>query len=66
MEKQTISEVNVCKTKKLTNTRASGSDDALKLSPPRILSLEQALDFIDTDELLEITHLEYSYQKEDS
>ena len=47
-------EVNVCKTKKLTNTRASGSDDALKLSPPRILSLEQALDFIDTDELLEI------------
>lgn len=48
-------EVNVCKTKKLTNTRASGSDDALKLSPPRILSLEQSLDFIDTDELLEIT-----------
>ena len=48
-------EVNVCKTKKLTNTRASGSDDALKLSPPRILSLEQALEFIDTDELLEIT-----------
>ena len=48
-------EVNVCKTKKLTNTRASGSDAALKLSPPRILSLEQALDFIDTDELLEIT-----------
>ncbi len=45
-------EVNVCKTKKTTNTRASGSDDALKLSPPRILSLEQALDFIDTDELL--------------
>ncbi len=48
-------EVNVCKTKKLTNTRASGSDDALKLTPPRILSLEQALEFIDTDELLEIT-----------
>lgn len=48
-------ELNVCKTKKLTNTRASGSDDALKLSPPRILSLEQALEFIDTDELLEIT-----------
>jgi len=48
-------EVNVCKTKKLTNTRASGSDDALKLSPPKILSLEQALEFIDTDELLEIT-----------
>ena len=48
-------EINVCKTKKLTNTRASGSDDALKLTPPRILSLEQALEFIDTDELLEIT-----------
>ena len=48
-------EVNVCRTKKLTNTRASGSDDSLKLSPPRILSLEQALEFIDTDELLEIT-----------
>ena len=48
-------EINVCKTKKLTNTRASGSDDALKLTPPRILSLEQALEFIDTYELLEIT-----------
>lgn len=48
-------EVNVCKKKQLTNTRASGSDDALKLTPPKILSLEHALDFIDTDELLEIT-----------
>lgn len=48
-------EVNVCKTKHLTNTRSSGSDDALKLVPPRILSLEQALDYIDTDELLEVT-----------
>ncbi len=48
-------ELNVCKTKKLTNTRASGSDDALKLTPPKILTLEQALEFIDTDELLEIT-----------
>ena len=48
-------EVNVCKSKHLTNTRASGSDDALRLSPPKILSLEQALEFIDTDELLEIT-----------
>ncbi len=48
-------EVNVCKAKHLTNTRSSGSDDALKLVPPRVLSLEQALDFIDTDELLEIT-----------
>ena len=47
-------EVNVCKTKHLSNTRSSGSDDALKLSPPRVLSLEQAIDFIETDELLEI------------
>lgn len=48
-------EINVRRAKHLTNTRASGSDDALKLSPPRILSLEEALDFIDTDELLEVT-----------
>ena len=48
-------ELNVCKAKHLTNTRASGSDEALRLSPPRILSLEEALDFIDTDELLEVT-----------
>jgi len=48
-------EINVCKKKQLTNTRASGSDEALRLSPPKILSLEQALEFIDTDELLEIT-----------
>ena len=48
-------EVNVCKTKHLTNTRAASADDALRLVPPKILSLEQALDYIDTDELLEIT-----------
>ena len=48
-------EVNVCKRKQLTNTRASGSDDALRLTPPLIFSLEQALDYIETDELLEIT-----------
>ena len=48
-------ELNVCKTKHLTNTRSSGSDDALKLTTPRILSLEEALDFIETDELLEVT-----------
>lgn len=47
--------VNVCKEKHLTNTRASGSDDALKLIPPRILSLEQSLEFISDDELVEIT-----------
>ncbi len=48
-------EVNICKRKQLTNVRASGSDDALKLSPPRILSLEEALEFINDDELVEIT-----------
>ena len=48
-------EVNVCKKKQLTNTRSSSADEALRLTPPRILSLEQALDFIDTDELLEVT-----------
>ena len=48
-------EVNVCKTKHLTNTRSSSADEALKLTPPRILSLEQASEFIDTDELLEVT-----------
>ena len=47
--------VNVCKTKHLTNTRASGSDDALRLVPPRILSLEEALEFLAEDELLEVT-----------
>ena len=48
-------ELNVCKTKHLTNTRSSSADDALKLIPPKVLSLEEALEFIDTDELLEIT-----------
>ena len=48
-------EVNVCKKKQLTNTRSSSADEALRLTPPRVLSLEQALEFIDTDELLEIT-----------
>lgn len=48
-------EVNVCKAKKLTNTRSSGADDALKLVPKKVMSLEQCLEFIDTDELLEIT-----------
>ena len=48
-------ELNVCKRKQMTNTRASGSDDALKLVPHRELSLEQALDFIENDELVEIT-----------
>ena len=48
-------EVNVCKTKHLTNTRSSGADDALRLTTPKVLSLEEALDFIDTDEFLEVT-----------
>ncbi len=48
-------EINVCKTKKLTNTRSSSADEALKLTPPKDMSLEQCLDFIDTDELLEVT-----------
>ncbi len=48
-------ELNVCKKKHLTNTRSSSADEALTLTPPRILSLEQAIDFIDTDELLEVT-----------
>ena len=48
-------ELNVCKKKQLTNRRSSSADEALRLTPPKILSLEQALDFIDTDELLEVT-----------
>ncbi len=48
-------ELNVCKTKHLTNTRSSSADEALKLTPPKKLSLEESLEFIDTDELLEIT-----------
>ena len=48
-------EVNVCKTKHLTNTRTSSSDEALKLVPKKIMSLEQCIDYIDTDELLEVT-----------
>jgi GTP-binding protein len=56
-------EVNVCKRKQLSNTRSSGADDALRLSPPRILSLEQALEFIETDELLEVTPLNLRIRK---
>ena len=48
-------EINVCKTKNLTNTRSSSADEALRLTPPKEMSLEQCLDFIDTDELLEVT-----------
>ena len=56
-------ELNVCKTKHLTNTRSSGSDEALRLTTPRILSLEEALDFIDTDELLEVTPVSLRIRK---
>ena len=48
-------DINVCKGKKLTNTRASGSDDAVKLVPPVIMSLENCLEFINNDELVEVT-----------
>ena len=47
--------VNVCKKKQLTNMRASGSDDAVRLIPPRVLSLEQCLEYLADDELLEVT-----------
>ncbi|RME89866.1 MAG: translational GTPase TypA [Candidatus Hydrogenedentota bacterium] len=53
--KETDLDVNPIKTKKLTNMRAAGSDDALKLTPPKKLTLEQALDFLNEDELLEVT-----------
>ena len=56
-------EVNVCKTKKLTNTRSSSSDEALKLTTPKEMSLEQCLEFIDTDELLEVTPLSLRIRK---
>jgi GTP-binding protein len=48
-------EVNVCKRKQLTNMRSAGADDALRLTPPKLLSLEQAIDFLEKDELLEVT-----------
>lgn len=56
-------ELNVCKTKHLTNTRSSSADEALKLVPPKVLSLEEALEFIDTDELLEVTPLSLRIRK---
>ncbi len=56
-------ELNVCKKKQLTNTRSSSADEALRLTPPKILSLEQALDFIETDELLEVTPVSLRIRK---
>ena len=58
-------ELNVCKTKHLTNTRTSSSDEPLRLTPPRILSLEHALDFIDKDELLEVTPVSLRIRKKE-
>ena len=56
-------DINVCKKKQLTNTRASGSDDALKLTPPIQMSLEQCLEFINDDELVEVTPQNLSMRK---
>ena len=56
-------DVNVTKEKKLTNMRASGADEALQLIPPRILSLEQAIEFIKEDELVEVTPLTVRIRK---
>ena len=47
--------VNPCKAKKATNMRAAGSDDSIKLTPPRVFTLEEALEFINDDELVEVT-----------
>jgi len=58
-------DVNPCKGKKLTNVRASGTDDAIKLTPPRVLTLEQALEFIDDDELVEVTPLSIRLRKKE-
>ena len=56
-------EINVCKTKKLTNTRSSSADEALNLTTPKEMSLEQCMDFIDTDELLELTPVSLRIRK---
>ena len=55
--------INVCKEKHLTNTRASGSDDALRLVPPIQFSLEKAIEFIQDDELVEVTPLNIRLRK---
>ncbi len=56
-------DVNICKNKKFSNVRASGSDENIKLSPPKKLTLEQAMEFLDDDELLEVTPLNYRLRK---
>ena len=57
--------VNVCKRKHLTNTRASGSDEALRLIPPRHMSLEESLEFLAEDELLEVTPKNFRIRKKE-
>jgi GTP-binding protein len=57
--------VNVCKTKQLTNVRAVGSDEAVRLEPPRLLSLDQALEWLSTDEYLEVTPESIRIRKRD-
>lgn len=56
-------EINVCRKKHQSNIRASGSDEALRLSPPKIMSLEEALEFIANDELIEITPTDFRIRK---
>jgi GTP-binding protein len=56
-------EVNPCKEKKLTNVRASGSDEAIRLTPPTKLNLEQAIEYIEDDELVEVTPLNIRLRK---
>ena len=56
-------EVNVCRKKHQSNIRAAGSDEALRLSPPRDMSMEEALEFIDYDELIEITPTDFRIRK---
>jgi GTP-binding protein len=56
-------DINVTREKKLTNTRAAGSDDTLQLTPPTIFSLEQSLDFLEDDELLEVTPVSLRLRK---
>ena len=58
-------DINPCKGKKLTNVRASGTDDAIKLTPPRLMTLEQALEFIEDDELVEVTPLSIRLRKKE-
>jgi GTP-binding protein len=55
--------VNPCRAKKATNMRAAGSDDTIKLTPPRTFTLEEALEFIDDDELVEVTPADIRLRK---